>query len=654
MVRRESPQTEEGWYALHDLRTIDWAAWLDAPDRVRRRALEEAVEFLRSAGRVDDADAGDSATFTVVGHKADLMVLHLRPDLADLDALERRFETTEFAAFTEQSSSYVSVTEASGYTERAREYFEGEVDEDSGLATYIRQRLHPQIPDHEHVCFYPMEKRRDPDYNWYDLPFEERAEHMASHGDIGRDYAGRVQQMITGSVGLDDWEWGVTLWADDMTDVKDLLYEMRFDPSSSKYAEFGTFYVGQQFAPGDLEAVLAGERVSADGPGTRADAAEHGRTGNGREEEQDGAAGTDGPGERSRTTGATADGDPTGDDRAGEAGGPPAAVEGESDAEVEVEVEESAEIERRLVAFGVSPDDYDGGYGLVFYSAADAEDLVDDVDGLRGNFEHYDTHVLTSVRANEGQAAVVSVWENERAATTAAGFLSDLPEITRGVRGPLGDGTAADAGEGGHRDDGGATDGDADAIRGELAEQDIYAGQPGGEDVYALVLYSRADSERLAEKVDDLREGFDRYDTHVGTSVYDDPESETAAVVSLWATSDAADTAGNFLSDLPDVVGRPEDREGFGTMGMFYTVEPDHREEFVERFETVGELLDGMEGHRETALLVNHEDENDMFIASQWDSRGDAMAFFRSEEFRDTVEWGRDVLADRPRHVFLA
>ena len=239
MVRREPPETAEGWYALHDLRTIDWAAWRDAPERVRRRAVEEATAFFESAAAVEDAEGGDSALFAVTGHKADLMVIHLRPTHADIEHLERRFEGTELARFTEQASSYVSVTEASGYSERAREYIDGEVDDDSKLAQYIRSRLYPGVPDHEHVSFYPMSKRRDPDQNWYDLPFEERAEHMESHGDIGRDYAGKVQQMITGSVGMDDWEWGVTLWTDDVTHVKDLLYEMRFDPSSSKFAEIG-------------------------------------------------------------------------------------------------------------------------------------------------------------------------------------------------------------------------------------------------------------------------------------------------------------------------------------------------------------------------------------------------------------------------------
>ncbi|QPV64551.1 heme-binding protein [Halosimplex litoreum] len=678
MVRREPPQTEEGWYAFHDLRTVDWEAWRDAPERVRERALDEAVDFLGSAEAVADADEGDSALYAVVGHKADLMVVHLRPTLADTERLERRFERTEFAQFTEQSTSYVSVTEASGYSERAREYFDGEVDDDSGLAQYIQSRLHPSIPDSDHVSFYPMSKRRQPDQNWYDLPFEERAEHMESHGDIGRDYAGRVSQMITGSVGFDDWEWGVTLWADDMTDVKELLYEMRFDPSSSKFAEFGPFYVGRKFPPADLDAYLAGESVPADGAsgtsgaaaGERAahasasGAGHDGNAGGGAHANGDHGARSDGesadPPAESHAGGAS-DGEPEAVSESSESGGGgrPAAAGKDVDA-AELDAEEAGQT---LANFGVYPDDYGAGdYALVCYADADAEALVDEVDGLRSNFDHYDTHVLTSVRANQGQTAIVSVWANERAADTAIGFLTDIDAVTHSARGSLGDAGEADD-EGGASGDG--TD-DAEAeesedttaadIRAELAEEGVYAGQPHGEDVYALVLYSEADPETLDEEVSDLRDGFGRYDTHVKTAVYGDvaDDSDTTAVVSLWDTESAADTAADFLTDLPGIVGRPQDREGFGTMGMFYTVKPDYREEFVDTFGTVGGLLAEMDGHRETALLANREDETDMFIASRWDAREDAMAFFRSDDFRETVQWGREVLADRPRHVFLA
>ncbi|WP_135821459.1 heme-binding protein [Halostella litorea] len=583
MAQRDPPPTEEGWYVFHDLRTIDWDAWREATARERERAVEEGVDYLESVTGVDD-DEGDSAVFSVVGHKADLMVVHLRPTLDDMNALERRFEGTAFAEFTERATSYVSVTEASGYTERARDYFDGEVDEDSSLAQYIQARLHPDLPDGGYVCFYPMSKRRDPEYNWYDLPFDERAEHMDRHGDIGRSYGGKVSQIISGSVGLDDWEWGITLFGDDLTDVKDLLYEMRFDPSSSKFAEFGQFYVGRQFPPADLEALLAGEPVPTDE-------------------------------------------DAGGDDAAGDS-----AVAAELD------------------ALGVDVDAPAGAHGLVLRSDADAEAVREEVDGLRGNFEHYDTHVLTEVREDDDGTAIVSVWETGSAADTARGFLEELPGVTGATAGPLGEG--ADDGDG---DEATTAEEEAAGIRDELADHDIYAGKPHGEDVYALTLYSEADPEELQAEVDDLSDGFDRYDTHVKTAVYE-AEGTNAAVASIWETESAADTASDFLADLPGIVRQAGDDgdDAFGTMGMFYTVKPEHREEFVEKFGTVGDVLAEMDGHRETHLYANREDENDMFIASRWDSKEDAMEFFRSDAFGDTVDWGRDVLADRPRHVFLA
>jgi chlorite dismutase len=168
------------------------------------------------------------------------------------------------------------------------------------------------------------------------------------------------------------------------------------------------------------------------------------------------------------------------------------------------------------------------------------------------------------------------------------------------------------------------------------------------------VLYSEADPDDLFEEVDGLRSNFDHYGTHVKTAVYESHGDGRSAVVSIWETASAAETAAGFLSELPGVVARAGEESGFGTMGMFYTVKPEHREDFVEKFDVVGGLLDDMDGHYDTELLANREDENDMFIASQWAGREDAMAFFRSDEFRDTVQWGRDVLADRPRHVFLA
>jgi chlorite dismutase len=786
--RRDPPPTDEGWYTLHEFRQIDWDAWRNATERERQRALDEGVDFLQSALAVKNAKEGASALYSVLGHKADFLLLHMRPTTAHTGALERRFEGTDFARFTERTTSFVSVTEASGYSERAREYFTGDLDEDSGLYNYIQTRLKPEIPDATHVCFYPMDKRRAPEQNWYDLPFEERAEHMDAHGDIGRDYGGKVKQMITGAIALDDWEWGVTLWGDELADMKDLLYEMRFDPSTSQFAEFGSFYVGRRFPPADLPALLAGDPVPTDeAEGTVADAGavhpaeadahsedetarahadggqgdgdthgsahpgspaegDHPHDGDGEDDEdidgllatlgfhagddyengdhalvlysdaKTGAVGeeldglrsnfehydshvasavrahdshtavvsiwanegaadtahgflTDLPGVTETVRGdlhgdgghagedaddhvASHDGDDgdhatddTDDDHPDAAGGrPDTTVSGAHP----VEERDPEAMSGLLGTLGLHGEDYSvGDHALVLYSDADADDLADEVDGLRGNFDHYDSHTTTVVRAQQGRSVVVSVWDNEGAADTAHGFLTDLPGVTETVRGDLEGGEETD-------DHAGTDDGGAESIREELADLDVYAGQPHGEDIYALVLYSDADEAKLTADVADLRDGFDRYDTHEGTDVYADPDSGTTAVVSLWETQDAADTASESLTDLPGIVGWAGEGDGFGTMGMFYTVKPEHREDFVEKFDTVGGVLADMDGHRETALLANVDDENDMFIASQWDSKDDAMAFFRSDAFTDTVSWGRDVLADKPRHVFLA
>ncbi|MFB6193442.1 MAG: heme-binding protein, partial [Halobaculum sp.] len=251
----DAPPTEEGWFVAHDFRRIDWDAWRTAPDRRRRRAIEEGVAYLERHEQVADSEAGESAVFTVLGDEADLLVLHMRPTLDALSTAERAFEATEFAGFTERAGSYVSVTEVSGYV--SDDYFtDGEADE--GIERYIESKLHPEIPEGEYVSFYPMSKRREPEANWYELSFDDRAELMAEHGDTGREYAGRITQVISSSVGFESFEWGVTLFAADPTDIKEIVYEMRFDEVSSVYGEFGDFYVGRRFPPTDLEAVLAG------------------------------------------------------------------------------------------------------------------------------------------------------------------------------------------------------------------------------------------------------------------------------------------------------------------------------------------------------------------------------------------------------------
>lgn len=175
----------------------------------------------------------------ILGHKADLCLMVLGPDLWQLRALQ----TDVQRAGLDPVASYVSLTEVSEYA--------------AGLPEELRQaRLFPHLPpeDKRAFCFYPMSKRRGEEHNWYELSFDERRELMTGHGQVGRRFHGRVLQLITGSTGLDDWEWGVTLFGVRPDDLKDCVYQMRFDEVSARFAEFGPFYFG---IVDDLASVVA-------------------------------------------------------------------------------------------------------------------------------------------------------------------------------------------------------------------------------------------------------------------------------------------------------------------------------------------------------------------------------------------------------------
>lgn len=244
----EAVQTLEGWYALHDFRTLDWTAWRAASPAIRQQALEEAEQFLKQCRHVEEEQAGSTAFYSIVGQKADFVFMHLRETLEELQETEATFNKTSFAAFTRPAYSYVSVVELSSYMAKPGT---NPMDDPEILA-----RLKPVLPKSKHICFYPMNKKREGSDNWYMETMERRREMMRSHGMIGRQYAGRVKQIITGSVGLDDWEWGVTLFADDPLTFKKLVYEMRFDEASARYGEFGGFYVGNLLDETKLEGLL--------------------------------------------------------------------------------------------------------------------------------------------------------------------------------------------------------------------------------------------------------------------------------------------------------------------------------------------------------------------------------------------------------------
>jgi chlorite dismutase len=235
-------------------------------------------ELAASAGAAlrgpADSQAGATALVHLLGHKGDLMLIHFRRSFDDLSDLQLALAQTPLFDVLEQTTSYVSIVELGmydmtakiheqlrqgGHREGSEQYeaaFDAEMETQKGR---VSSRLFCDLPRRRHVCFYPMNKRRGEHKNWYSESFEARAGMMREHGMIGRGYSGKVTQIISGSIGLDDWEWGVDLFADDPLVFKKLITEMRFDKASAEFAEFGPFYVGLQFTLQDLPKLLGGE-----------------------------------------------------------------------------------------------------------------------------------------------------------------------------------------------------------------------------------------------------------------------------------------------------------------------------------------------------------------------------------------------------------
>jgi peroxiredoxin len=263
-----APNTLEGFAVLHQVFRIRRPQWNALSVARRAETIDRAsATFDAMAGRED----GDSALFTILGHKGDLLAVHFRRGFDQLAEAQHEVSRLDLTEFLEQSNSYVSMVEIGLYeatvnlnAELARKGLKPHtpewrkaVDADlAGQRDKLAARLFPKIPANRYVCFYPMNKRRQGADNWYTLPIEERQRLMREHGMIGRRYAGRVTQVISGSVGFDDWEWGVDLFADDPLVFKKLVYEMRFDESSARYAEFGPFIVGLRLAPSELAHAL--------------------------------------------------------------------------------------------------------------------------------------------------------------------------------------------------------------------------------------------------------------------------------------------------------------------------------------------------------------------------------------------------------------
>ncbi len=268
------PLTTEGYSVLHQMMRFRRTAWRALPEAERTAIAQEASSTLAA---MEQNSAGQSALFSLIGHKGDLMLVHFRESFADLNQAELKLANLRLSDYLEPTTSYLSIIELGLYDSTLKIYKELT---DQGIEPHsdqwkaeiecklgrhreaMRPRLYPEIPPNRYLCFYPMDRRRGEDKNWYTLPIEERARQMNDHGLVGRRYAGEVKQIITGSIGFDDWEWGVDLFADDPLVFKKLIYEMRFDHVSAVYALFGQFYVGVRCPAAQLEKLLAGQLPS--------------------------------------------------------------------------------------------------------------------------------------------------------------------------------------------------------------------------------------------------------------------------------------------------------------------------------------------------------------------------------------------------------
>jgi peroxiredoxin len=255
----------EGWHCTHIYYRFDH-------NRLRKLSPSEYEEGRRQFVAVLDPAGPEASarlqTSIVAGHKADFGLMLLDPDPIKIDAVHQRLMASPLGIALEPTYSFVSVTEVSEYVPSVEQYGkrlveEGEDPNGPGYTAKLKayenrevmmrkQRLTPDLPPWPNTCFYPMNKKRKVGENWFLLPFEERSRMMAEHGRSGMTFGGKVTQLITVALGFDDWEWGVTLWARSPEFLKEIVYKMRFDEASARYAEFGPFYTSYVTTPDKL------------------------------------------------------------------------------------------------------------------------------------------------------------------------------------------------------------------------------------------------------------------------------------------------------------------------------------------------------------------------------------------------------------------
>ena len=253
------PLTLEGSSVLHQFFRFDWKSWRATSPGERERIAGQAAEMMQGLEREDAGAPVRTALYSQLGHKGDLILVHFRNSLEALNQVELELAQTPLYDYLDLRHSYVSVVELGLYESTRKTYeaasakgLEPNSDEwNAEVGASLKRaseamapRLFPAIPETKFLCFYPMDRKRGEQVNWYTVPFPERQRQMHEHGLIGRRYGGEVRQIITGSIGMDDWEWGVDLFAEDPVVFKKLIYEMRFDQVSAVYALFGQFFIG--------------------------------------------------------------------------------------------------------------------------------------------------------------------------------------------------------------------------------------------------------------------------------------------------------------------------------------------------------------------------------------------------------------------------
>ncbi|HVM98361.1 MAG TPA: chlorite dismutase family protein, partial [Candidatus Acidoferrales bacterium] len=259
-----------GWPVVHLYYRIDRSRWRALGASDRRAAIDEFQQWLSQCATEDGLQLVPMAGVT----KSDFAVVAIHPDLWRLQQLTQELAATTFGACLHEVYSFLSMTEASEYITNELDWSKLLIDEQKvdpaspefatrigqlrkRTAMYADSRIHPHLPDtYPVICFYPMAKSRRDQDNWYRLSFEQRKQLMIQHGNSGRRFADRITQLITTCTGIDDWEWGVTLFSKDLKAIRDIVYELRYDEASAIYGLFGEFYIGIRFTPEQLATVL--------------------------------------------------------------------------------------------------------------------------------------------------------------------------------------------------------------------------------------------------------------------------------------------------------------------------------------------------------------------------------------------------------------